>query len=311
MHTLSSFPLIDNDLLQKIRVQTSPFEFSYTDGDGDIHDLVAEDSTSSAHPLSDEHGKWSPDSFGFNMTRNYNIRCASFLFGAGGVACKDAVLSLAIIWKSPDSRQRSAFEIGAIANQLTPQIFTLVKPFPYPQFRGRLTLQTAVIIKKAGNPGPDETHLANLPGTVLGILDTYTILFDGKGSAFPVAITNNPGGLLWSVDCDFDDPTTDRFNDCVSINLNSAHKDYKYINPSDKAFNPAFMREVLAGAISTIVDCVRETDFWDDIRNGNVEEESVGQAIYYFSKTLDLNLEDARQCSISFREYFEQKLGEL
>ena len=173
------------------------------------------------------------------------------------------------------------------------------------------TPPAAVLIKKAGNPGPDETHLANLPGTVLGILDTYTILFDGKGSAFPVAITNNPGGLLWSVDCDFDDPTTDRFNDCVSINLNSAHKDYKYINPSDKAFNPAFMREVLAGAISTIVDCVRETDFWDDIRNGNVEEESVGQAIYYFSKTLDLNLEDARQCSISFREYFEQKLGEL
>lgn len=311
MQTLSSFPIIDDGLLLKIRVQTSPFTFSFTDKDGEARDLVAEDLSSSAHPLTDEHGKWSPDTFGFSISRSITIRCASFLFGPGGVACKDATLSLALIWKSPDSRQRSAVEIGVIANQSTPQSFSLEKPFPNPQFRGRVTLQTAVVIKKAGEPDDDEMHLANLPGTVLGVIDTYTILLDGKGSAFPVAITNNPGGLLWSVDCDFDDPTTERFNDCVSINLNSAHRDYKYINPADKAFNPSFMREVLAGAISTIVDCIRETDYWDDIKNGKVEEESVGQAIYYFSKTLDLNLDDARQCSISFREYFEQKLGDL
>ncbi len=273
--------------------------------------MQAEDTASATHPLSDEHGKWSPDIYGFNMSRNYTIRCASFLYGENGVACNDATLGLALIWKSPDSRQRSAIDIGTLVNSAMPQSFTLEKSFPKPQFRGRLTLETAIVLKKAGIPKDGERHLANIPGTVLGTIDSFILLFDGRGSAFPVSISNKPGGLLWSIDCNFEDPTTDRFIDCVSINLNSAHKDYKFINSSDKAFNPAFLREILAEAISRIVDCVRETDYWDDIKNGNVEEESVGQAIYYFAKTLDLNLDDARQCSISFRYYFEQKLGEL
>jgi hypothetical protein len=114
------------------------------------------------------------------------------------------------------------------------------------------------------------------------------------------------------VECDFDDPILDKFVDTVSINLNSAHPDYMYINPSDKAnYNPSFLREVLAGAIATIVDCVRETSYWDDIKNGQSEDESVGQAVYYFATALNLNLDDAKQCSVAFRNYFEQQLGEL
>lgn len=311
MRTLSSFPMVDEELIQKIRLQTSAFRFTYHDEGGEEIELVAEDSQASAHPLSDEKGRWSPDVCGFGLSRTYTVRNAAFLYGRNGVACNDASLALALIWESPDSRQRSATTIGTMANTMEPQTFTLNQYFSKPKFKGRLILKTAVVLVKEGTPHDGEEALANTPGTVLGEVDSYSLLFDGSGSMFPVYVGPRPDGLLWYVDCDLDDPTTDRFDDCVSINLNSAHKDYKFINPKDKAYNPSFLREILAEALATIVDCVRETGSWDDIKNGKVEEESVGQAIHYFAKTLDLNLDDAKQCSISFRKYFEQKLAEI
>ncbi len=312
MQTLSSYPIIDTALQQKVRFQSTPFRFYYTDDGGEDKSLTAEDSGSSIHPLSDDTGRWSPDDNGFGVSRSYTVRCASFLYGQNGVACNDATLALALLWKSPDSRQRSACEIGVLSNNGIPQSFTLTKYFPRPCFKGRLDLQTVVVIKVAGNPKEDEKHLANIPGTVLGTIDTFSVTFDGTGSIFPINIISDKDGLLWSIDCNVDEPLYDKFTECVSINLNSAHVDFKYINPSDKSnFNPSFLREVLAGAISTIVDCIRETDSWDDIKNGKAEVESVGQAIYYFASSLNLNLDDAKQCSFAFRDYFAQKLGEL
>lgn len=313
MQTLSSFPVITDTLLQKIRMQMSPFRFFYPGDDGEDHDLTADDTASSVHPLSDEHGIWSPDSDGFGINRTYTIKCASFLYGKNGVCCKDAVLGLALVWKSADSRQRSSIRVGDIEDTAEAQQFTLNKVFAKPVFRGRLDLETVVYIAKAGQPADDEAFLANIPGTVVGTLDSYSVQFDGSGSAFPVSIIHKKDGPLWYVTCDYDDPLTDSFGeDSISIYLNADHCDYKYINPSDKKnYNPSFLREVLANAMSTIVNFIREGDSWEDIKNGKAEDGSLGSAVYYFAKALDLNLDDAIQCSIAFRDYFEKKLSEL
>lgn len=312
MQTLSTFPTITDELAQKLRLQVSPYRFYYAGEDGEDYDLTADESSTNSHALSDEHGRWSPDTDGFGIARSYTIRCASFLYGKNGVCCKDASLVLALIWKSADSRQRSAIEIGVIANTSTPQSLSLNRQFPKPKFRGKVDLETAVVIKTGGTPDEDEMHLANIPGTVLGVIDSYSVLFDGAGSSFPINIISDKEGLLWSVDASFSE-ASDSFSETVSINLNSAHKDYKYINPSDRSnYNPAFLREVLAGAMTTIVGLARDRDLWDDILNDqSLDEGSVGQAINYFIRTLDLNLEDAKQCSVAFRDYFEQKLAEI
>lgn len=312
MQTLTSFPTISDELKGMIRYRSTSFTFSYQEG-GEDHELVAEDNGSSVRPLVDEHHRWTPDSFGLRIGRTYRINSASFLFGEKGVACSDAELGLALVWKSSDSRQRSAVDLGAILNSNEEQTYTLDKPFSEPRFRGRLELQTVIVVRKAGHPGENEEFLANIPGTILGVLDSFSVLFDGNGSMFPVSYGPNPGGLLWSVDCNFDDPTTAIFDaDTVSINLNTSHGDYKYINMADKAnFNPALLKEILADAVATIVDCARESSYWDDIRNGKSEEGSVGEAIHYFLKVLDLDLDNPRLSSISMRTLFEQKLAGL
>lgn len=308
MPALSAFPTITNSLLQKLGFSPSPYRFIYLNTEGEEFDLTDDGLLSNLHPLIDEHGRWSPDSHGFGLSRYYALENSSVLFGKEGICCHDAVLGLALIWKSSDSRQRSSVYIGEIPCSSKLKVFTLNETFPKPIFRGRLDLESVIFIRKAGYPLEDEKHLANIPGTIVGVLDSYSILFDGSGSAFPVTIENNKDGLLWSISCEFDDPLTDRFNESVSINLNCAHPDYQYIDPNNKKYNPSFLREILASALSTLVDQIREGESWDDIKNGMSEEGSVGQAIYYFSKTLELNLDDAYQCSIAFRSYFEQKL---
>jgi hypothetical protein len=205
-------------------------------------------------------------------------------------------------------------EIGVIENTASPQVLALNVEFPTPCFRGRVDLQTAIVIKKAGHPLDDEAHLANISGTVVGIIDTYSLQFDGTGSSFPILLNSKINGLLWELQCDFDDVLTDRFSDSVAVILNRAHKDYKFINPADtNNYNPSLLREVLASAISSMVDYVREkgrTD-WNDVLNGKAEEGSVGQVIYYFVTALNMNLDDPKQCSISLRDFFEKNLDVL
>ena len=306
--------MLSEELRQKVWITPSPYRFSYEGSDGEEHELNPEESGSVSHPLSDSRGCWSPDTDGFRATRNYTVRTASFLFGKNGIACSDAKLALVLIWTSADSRARSASEIGLIDNSSTAQVFKLDVSFPSPRFRGRVDFQTAIVIREAGHPADDETHLANIPGTVVGIVDSYSLQFDGTGSSFPVWTFSKPDGLLWQVQCEFDDVLTDSFNDSVAILLNRAHRDYKYINPADRSYyNPSFLREVLAGAITTIVDYVREkgrTD-WNDVLNGKAEEGSVGQVIFYFASTLNMNLDAPKQCSISVRDYLDRNLSAL
>ena len=313
METLSSFPVLGEELKQKVNVKPSPYRFYYKDNDGEEYDLVPDETVSTARPLTDERGRWSPDTDGFSVSRNYTVRTASFLYGKNGIACSDAQLALVLIWTSADSRARSAVEIGLIGNIPSPQQFSLNAEFPKPRFRGRVDFQTAIVIKTAGHPSEGEEHLANLAGTVVGVLDSYSLHFDGAGSTFPIMTVSN-SGLLWQVQCDIDDVLTDRFEDSVAILLNRAHRDYTYINPADSNyFNPSFLREVLAVAVSTIVDQVREkgrTD-WNDVLSGKAEEGSVGQVIYYFATALNLNLDDPKKCSISLREHFEKNLTAL
>ena len=48
---------------------------------------------------------------------------------------------------------------------------------------------------------------------VLGTVDTFSVTFDGIGSMFPINIISDKDGLLWSIDCNIDDPLYDKFRE--------------------------------------------------------------------------------------------------
>ena len=66
----------------------------------------------------------------------------------------------------------------------------------------------------------------------------------------------------------------------------------------------------MAGAVSLIIEKVRlQSAYWDQIiNNDGLEEGSVGQAIFYFSDTLEWDLSTPEAVSLCARKYFEQRV---
>lgn len=306
------YPFLNEDLQKKIRFQKSKFYFYYKDKNNQEHELKDEpiEAQSSIYCIKDENGVWTQDDYNFCLRRRYCLRTFQCLFGAEGVVCKSAKLGLAMIWTSADSKQRGVIQIGSFSN--TDDILDAVaeKEFDVAQLRGEVDFSTVLYIAEAGTPEMDEIHLANTKGYVLGELENYVVKLDGNGSTFPVFEVSEPGQPLWYVKCDWIDPTADSFSECVSINLNTAHKNYRYINRNEKVFNTQLLSEIMASAIAIIVEKVRlQPAFWDQIMgNDSLEHGSVGQALYYFMETLEWDLSTPESVSLSVRKFFDQRM---
>lgn len=306
------FPFLNEELQKKIRYQKGSFAFYYHDKSGNEHELNDEpvEAMSSIYCIKDEAGVWTQDEYDLCVRRRYCLRTFQCLFGPDGIACRSARLGLAMIWTSADSKQRGVISVGTFG--ISDQILDAVaeKEFGQAQLRGEVNFSTVLYIAEAGRPDEDENHLANTNGYVLGELENNTIKLDGNGSTFPVFEVSEPGQPLWYVRCDWIDPTTDSFSDCISINLNTAHKNYRYIDREQKTFDPQLLAEVMASAISIIVEKVRlQSAYWDQIMgNDNLDQGSVGQAIYYFMETLEWDLTTPESVSLCARKFFDQRM---
>ena len=312
VNTVMLFPSLNEELLKRIRFQKQKYIFYYIGKDHEEHELKDEpiEALSSIYCIKDEEGEWTQDRYNIGFRRRYCLRTFQCLFGENGIACKNALLGLAIVWTSSDSKQRGVVPVGTFSAKDQILDVEAEKFFDRAQLRGEIELTTVIYLAKAGKPEGNELHLANINGYILGELETFTIKLDGTGSAFPVFEVSDPGQPLWYVKCDWIDPTEDQFEDCVSINLNTAHKNYKYIDRNQKTFNACLLSEIMASAISNIIEKVRlQTVYWDQVlSNDNLDEGSVGQAIFYFTDTLEWDLSTPESVSLSARKFFDQRM---
>lgn len=308
---ISLFPIINDELLGKIRFQASPYQMYYIREDQEYYLRTEEvESSVTVHKVIDEEGIWSPDDYSLCVKRSYSLRTYQCLFGENGIACKNATLGLALMWTSADSKQRGVIPIGDIENSSKDLDLTLNYEFSLAQLRGLVEFTTVIYIKNAGTPLWDEGHLANEYGCLLGELDKFIIKLDGTGSVFPMYEVSEPGQPLWYVKCDWDDPTYEQFAECVSININTAHKNYKYLDKTKRTYDEQLLKEVMASALILVITKLREQDnYWgatmvgDDLQSGSVSE-----AIYYFINTLEWDVSTPEALSLSIRKFFDQRM---
>lgn len=311
-NSIMLFPSLNEDIISRIRFQNKRFEFYYTDKNDEEYDLITEpiEALSSVNAIKDENGIWTQDDNNLCFRRKYCLRTFQCLFGENGIACSNATLGLAVQWTSPDSRQRGIVRAGEFTAH--DSIFEVVAnhKFTKAQLRGEVNFSTILYLAKAGTPQVNEMHLANTEGYVLGELDSYTIKLDGSSSSFPIYEVSEPGQPLWYLKCDWFDPTADSMADCVSINLNTAHKNYSYLNREDKNFDSQLLSEIMASAITLLIEKVRlEQGYWEQIMQGDsLENGSVGQAIKYFMDSLEWDLTSPETTSLSVRKYFDQRI---
>jgi hypothetical protein len=260
--------------------------------------------------IKDENGKWTQEDNNLCFRRKYCLRTFHSLFGEDGIACKNARLGLAVQWTSHASCQRGVIRIGEFSSNDQIMEAEVEYRFMKAQLRGLVNLTTIVYLAEAGTPEPGEEHLVNIDGYILGELDSYIVKLDGRSSAFPIYEIPNPGQPLWYIECNWDDPTCDALSECVSIFLNTAHKNYAYIDRNQKTFDSQLLCEIMASAITLIIEKVRlDSGYWDQIMRGeDLELGSVGQAVYYFKSALDWDMSDAEKISLCARKYFDKKV---
>lgn len=309
---ISLFPVITDELLSKIRFQASPYELYYVRDDQE-YILRAEeiDSSTTVHKVIDDEGIWSPNDYQLCIRRKYSVRTYQCLFGINGIACRNAKLGIALMWTSSDSKQRGVIPIGTIENSQRDLELELNYEFAVAQLRGAVEFSTIIYIKEAGTPLWDEEYLANQYGCVLGELENkFVIRLDGVGSVFPMYEIHEPGQPLWYVKCDWDDPTYDLFSDCVAININTAHKNYKYLDKTKRTFDEQLLKEIMASALGVIITKLKEQgNYWDVTTIGeDLQSGSVSEAINYFINTLEWDVSGPEPMSLSIRKFFDQRM---
>ena len=309
---LYCFPRITEKLKQKIVIEmTEPF-FQYK-SNGNWNNLEMED-IEGENPfykkLSDKNGVWNFDNYGLRFQREYNLRFPGFLFGKDGVVPHDAEIGIALMYTSSESKQRGVIPIGQFNARMNNITFDAEHFFEHGKFRINASFTTIFYVAKAGNPREDEAHLANKAGYRLGEIETFTLIFDGKGSWFPIYEKDMKNQPLWNVVYSSTEPAYDSFLDSVEIQINTAHKEYKYIDRKSKSFNRQLLIEVIAGAMCIIVENFKaqESEWENAMTNGDYSEGSVSQAINYFVKVLQWDVSKPEKLSLSIRKHLEQCL---
>ena len=312
------YPSLNDELKDGI-FQAKKYEISYTYVGGEEKKLDYDPAEAGLSiNLLKTDGVWSADKFNLRLKRTIALKNFKKLFGADGIACKNATLGVSVIWTSPDSRQRGSkpiMEIHApaeMSSETQDHSFLegeLEIEFPRASLRGEIDFSIVLYISKAGTPAEDENHLANEEGFVLGEFDSFILKIDGNGSLFPVFEVYEQDQPLWYVRCDWTDPVSDLFSETVSININKAHKNYKYIDRTQKTFCSQLLVEVMSSALCCIIEKIRADQYLDQILGDEeLERGTVGEAVRYFADTLGWDCTSPDKLSLSTRKFFDGRI---
>lgn len=309
---ISFFPLLNSNQLNRIGFEASEYGFLYTyEGDTRLlnsNSLEEKRSSSDFIKIIDEHGEWTPDKHELSYRKTITINNHRFLFGENGVSCKDATLGIAIGWTSKTSNQRGIEIVGYFDSNEEYVNYHYEGVFLPGTIKGKITFEVILFLAESGNPGLNESHLANKSGMVLGSLEIVNIFIDGDGSMFPIVEVQEPSQPLWWVNCDWIDPTTDSFTEeNVKICLNRSHAAYRAMF-SNNVMNSPLLLEIVASSISIILLKLKDGEYWEEILSkSNFEIGSIAQAAIYFIETFDLEMNSPEKLALTIRNGLENK----
>ena len=263
---IDSFPKLNSELFAKIGYTKLNNKYSYQDNGVscflDAENTETSNSKTTIVKLTDPTSKWHPEYFNLIIDFEGTISVPAHLFGPSGIVSRNnGRIGVAIIWMSKDSSTRSIVPVYDFAYQLQSFDYKKQVIFPAQSLRGTLVLRTVLYLKSAGNPSEVEGHLANVTGTILGVLDETRIIIDGNGSVFPVIEKADKSMPLWWVDCAWEDPTEDMLvEDNFCLYLNTAHADYPSLNLNNGLKHAPLFQDIIASSIAILISEVLSDD---------------------------------------------------
>lgn len=309
-------PTLTSELIMASGFSTKPFECSYTDDNEDfpinLEDFSGTQEAFSAR-LQDPRCVWYPSTNNLIVRKCGEIKNPIVFFGANGIAPKNAILGIAVIWISSKSDQRGVIPCGSISMQSEKFEFSMEHQFEKNSVKGSLQFQLVVYLKKSGEPTDDELHLNNISGVTYGIIEQCEIFIDGNGSIFPISTVNMPKAPLWWVYYDNSvDPMSAPFdNENVGIRLNSAHPLFDLLKIDSSLKESPFFIEVLSSALMIIINSVKDSlgQDWDRLIDAqDYTHGSIAEAIYYFIHKLQWDITSQANLSKSIHSYLDKSI---
>lgn len=287
---LTLYPVLSSIEIDKLGVQLSPFVFTCSE---EMTDPASNEASWPGPVTFGNFGSWTPEKYDLSVNITVVINHPNLLFGPDAFACKNSELNLSLIWASKDSNQRGVGSTISLRKSSAPFEGTLSAYFPAGMLRGKVFLSLRLFIGVPdSNPVDEEKHLANRTGVCIGeLFRPCMLIFDGKGSLFPLIETSGkPGDPLWRMNYKSDDPLTDPFStEKISLELNTSHPDYPYIDSEgeDSGSSP-LMRNITASWLSLFFVVLRENEgeLFDNLKEGKDISDMEYGSIAYFARYL-------------------------
>lgn len=255
----------------------------------------------------DRSTNWNCDDYNLDVSIYLNLKNFNILFGENGIAPHDAKIGLCIEWYSAQAKIRKIIPSEKLISYSDEEyLFIFEFSLPKQTFTGSVSLNALLYLAKAStNISTNEKILNNNPGVIIGEIIKKVIFMTGDGSQFPIKVIPLPSSnLLWKLELNLDEPSSRQFSDGVTLILNSAHKDYKLIDPNSRCFCEKLADEIVTNAIALfLVELSKSTEF--DL-NGNYEEGTLLAYAQYCKNRLNINFDGTINIFNSIHEFSEK-----
>ncbi len=293
-----------NDKQEKELSLVSELECWYLKNDEKV--LLKCNKEDNQYSIESSNGDWNIEDHGLGINYMVKLRNASKLFGIDGIAEEDAKISLIITWKSSKSKERGVFELQRLQNEDCEQIFNFEHFFRRNTFHGVIELNVRLVLEQVGTKR--YASLNNTQGVIIGEIGKVFINVDGSGSLFPIINICDKEKGLWSVKMEFTDPSQDLFVDCFRIVLNTAHRDYKFIDISNTdKYCSRLISEIIQQSIIVLLTKLYSDGFLENITNIDFQDGSILQVVKYMIDTKEFDVSSIESIVNTVSKYFDNR----
>ena len=299
MKSVSIIPFkhLTDEIRKNAGISVEKCSFEYTDGMG-VHAInVDETERDNQYYLHDSRG-WSIDELGMTVRFRLNISNLSSLYS---MVSPGSLLSVGAVISSKESNRTEAFELSTLNDNGSQQI-TSKMDFEAGLYRNEMNFRIVVYLKESGE---HTRGMASIPGTILGTLDEFQIVFDQQIGMFPTEVVTHSREPLWWISCRWSDIFS---KDNVVLCLNSANSGYPSINPDSPKFDNLLFVEAMSSAIMTLMMEAKAQPEWLHVINGDAAEGTIAFVLSYMINTLEWDFSSPSSLSRDIRSYMEKEL---
>lgn len=209
------------------------------------------------------------------------------LFGQDGLVSSFATIGIAISWKSNKSMRRGVKKIGTFNFNDYKVNEKVHLYFKSKEIKDSVDVEIILYVSEPSKVNlSEESHLINLKGAILGVIDSIHLSFVGLGSSFPTSSINSPNEPLWKLNVEMD--LFESVTNTVELIVNEGHYKFSLLDSKHVNFNSDLLEEIMISIVyQLIILSLNDIKVYSE---EEFEEGTLGNLIKYYYKTFKLEI---------------------